>query len=79
MMCTWNPSGLWTVFETSCEFIIFSKSKRFLQNKSNISLNKGNIKDITKYKINKITDRNEQTNNLSSIDSESQEKNLLEF
>ena len=56
-----------------------SKSKRFLQNKSNISLNKGNIKDITKYKINKITDRNEQTNNLSSIDSESQEKNLLEF
>ena len=54
-----------------------SKSKRFLQNKSNISLNKGNIKDITKYKINKITDRNEQTNNLSSIDSESQEKKFI--
>lgn len=29
MMCTWDPSGLRPVFETSCEFIIFSKSKRF--------------------------------------------------
>ena len=49
MMCTWNPSGLWTVFETSCEFIIFSKSKRFFKKLSSASIKQLKLKKKESY------------------------------